>query len=240
MKNDEALIKCENVCISYGGTNILENVNFTVANGDYLCIVGQNGSGKSTLVKALLSLKAPSAGKITYEGCTAKDIGYLPQQTSIKRDFPATVSEVVLSGTLSHSRLPFYRAEDKKKARENMEKLGIENLSKRCFRELSGGQRQRVLLARAMCSADKLLLLDEPVAGLDPLATREMYRATSELNKSGMTVIMVSHDFGAVLRYGTKILHLDKSVLFFGKREDYVKSRVFETFETSEAETEND
>lgn len=240
MKNGDTLIRCENVCLSYGGTNVLENVSFEVKRGDYLCIVGQNGSGKSTLVKALLSLKTPTEGRISYEGCTAKDIGYLPQQTNIKNDFPATVSEVVLSGTLSHSRTPFYRAEDKKTALENMKKLGIENLSKRCFRELSGGQRQRVLLARAMCSADKLLLLDEPVAGLDPLATKEMYRATSELNKSGMTVIMVSHDFGAVLEYGTKILHLDKSVLFFGKREDYVKSRVFTTFEASEAKTEND
>ena len=226
-------IECRNLSLSYDGRTVLEGADFTVDSGDYLCIVGENGSGKSTLIKALLSLKRPSGGEIIFgEGLGKGQIGYLPQQTNIQRDFPATVSEVVLSGCLGKSSFkPFYSAEDKKRAAMNMERMGISDIASVCYRELSGGQMQRVLLARALCAAEKMILLDEPVSGLDPLVTKEMYRMIEELNRCyGMTVIMVSHDFSAAVKYATKILHLDRSVKFFGTKEDYIKSPIFGRF----------
>ena len=168
-----ALIKCENVSIGYEGQMVVHDLNFEINQGDYLCIVGENGSGKSTLVKSLLGLKNVDKGKIVFDdGLKQTEIGYLPQQTDVKKDFPASVYEVVLSGRLnSRGMKPFYTAEDKKQAWEKMDMLGIRDLAKQCFRDLSGGQRQRVLLARALCATKKLLLLDEPVTGLDPIVT---------------------------------------------------------------------
>ncbi len=219
--------------LSYDGRTVLENASFTLDAGDYLCIIGENGSGKSTLAKALLSLKKPSGGEIIFgAGLGRGEIGYLPQQTNVQRDFPATVREVVLSGCLGRgSFAPFYSAADRKKAEKNMKKMGISGIAKSCYRDLSGGQQQRVLLARALCAAEKMILLDEPVAGLDPLVTKEMYQMIEKLNREEkMTVIMVSHDLSAAMRYATKILHLDRSVKFFGTKEDYQKSPDFGRF----------
>lgn len=176
---------------------VVHDLNFEINQGDYLCIVGENGSGKSTLVKSLLGLKNVDKGKIVFDdGLKQTEIGYLPQQTDVKKDFPASVYEVVLSGRLnSRGMKPFYTAEDKKQAWEKMDMLGIRDLAKQCFRDLSGGQRQRVLLARALCATKKLLLLDEPVTGLDPIVTAEFYQLISRINKeSGIAVVMVSHD----------------------------------------------
>lgn len=226
-------IECRDLSLSYDGRTVLEGANFTVDSGDYLCIVGENGSGKSSLVKALLSLKRPSGGEIIFgKGLGKGQIGYLPQQTNIQRDFPATVREVVLSGRLGKGSFkPFYTAKDKNIAEMNIEKLGISDIASSCYRDLSGGQQQRVLLARALCAAEKIILLDEPVSGLDPIVTKEMYRIIEELNRlGGMTVIMVSHDFSAAVKYASKILHLDRSVKFFGTKEDYVKSPIFGRF----------
>lgn len=220
-----ALITCQDIALGYEGKNVTKDLNFEVNNGDYLCIVGENGSGKSTLMKALLGLKAPMAGQIlTGDGLQKKEIGYLPQQTVVQRDFPATVREIVLSGCLNRCGLrPFYRKEERRLAAANMEKLGIHQLAKRCYRELSGGQQQRVLLARALCATRKLLLLDEPVAGLDPKVTLELYQLIAKLNREdGITVIMISHDIAAV-DYASHILHISYSPLFFGKKEDYLK-----------------
>lgn len=229
MEEEKHLIECEGLTLSYDGKAVLENVNFTVRQGDYLCIIGENGSGKSTLVRALLGLKHISGGEIKFGGgLTSKSIGYLPQQTGIQRDFPASVREVVLSGCLGGNKRLFYSIKDRKKASENMEKLGIAGLSRRSYRELSGGQQQRVLLARALCAASRLLLLDEPVAGLDPLVTSEMYDLISKLNRlDNMTVIMVSHDIESALRYSNKILHLDRSVAYFGDTSKYPKRTLF-------------
>lgn len=231
MKNKTThLIECRNVSLSYDGNCVLENADFYVDRGDYLCIVGENGSGKSTLVKALLSLKKVSQGEIIFASdIGGKKVGYLPQRTNVQKDFPATVREVVLSGCLRGTSLsPIWSRADKIKADKNMERLGIGDIAGRCFRDLSGGQQQRVLLARALCAAESILLLDEPTAGLDPIVTKEMYRIIEELNrKEGMTVIMVSHDFDAAMRYATKILHLDRSVKFFGSSDEYIKSDVF-------------
>ncbi len=218
-------LSCQNLCLGYDGRVILRDLTFEVNQGDYLCIVGENGSGKSTLMKTLLGLQMPISGTIrTGDGLRQNEIGYLPQQTVVQRDFPATVWEIVLSGCQGRCGLrPFYAKEDKQLARENIERLGLTQLRQRCYRELSGGQQQRVLLARALCATKRVLLLDEPVSGLDPKVTAEMYQMISRLNQEGITIIMISHDMEAALRYASHILHIGKSV-FFGSKQAYLSS----------------
>ena len=228
-----ALLTCKDVSFSYEGVPVLTDVTFSVESGDYLCIVGENGSGKSTLVKGLLHLKAPSGGTITTgEGLKHNEIGYLPQQTAAQKDFPASVYEVVLSGRQNRIHFPpFYTKEDKKDAIEKMELLDLLPLKKRCYRDLSGGQQQRVLLARALCATRKLLLLDEPVTGLDPVMTHEMDQLISHINRAQKgTILMVSHDLKNVLPYATHILHLDQKQLFFGTAGEYRSSKVGKEF----------
>lgn len=224
-----AQLICRDVVLGYEGKAVVQHLNFEVNQGDYLCIVGENGSGKSTLIKALLQLKKPMAGEIlSGDGLEADGIGYLPQQTIVQRDFPASVQEIVRSGCLGHfGWRPFYGKAEKAVAEENMEKLGITHLAKRCYRELSGGQQQRVLLARALCATKYMLLLDEPVAGLDPVAIQEMYDLLERLNQEEkITIIMVSHDIRAALTYASHILHISEEPLFFGTKEDYLKSEI--------------
>ena len=220
-----AILKCENLVLGYDGNAIAQDINFELNSGDYLCIVGENGSGKSTLMKTLLNLQSAISGTIsTGEGLKRNEIGYLPQQTVVQRDFPASVWEIVVSGNLSKGGLkPFYSKEDKQRALDNIEKMGIQSLKKRCYRELSGGQQQRVLLARALCATEKLLLLDEPVSGLDPKVTAEMYALIEDLNKQGITIIMISHDISAAVKYASHILHIGNEI-FFGTKEEYLKS----------------
>ena len=227
------ILQCENVSFAYDGVNVLEGVDFSLNAGDYLCVVGENGSGKSTLIKGLLGLKAPQSGRIlTGDGLKPTEIGYLPQQTELQKDFPASVREVVLSGRLnSLGKRLFYSAEDKKAAAENMERMGIDEMAGKCYQELSGGQQQRVLLARAMCATKKMLLLDEPVTGLDPVAQNEMYNLIKLINLcDGITVIMVSHDIHEAVRYATHILHLGNRQLFFGSAADYKQSDMARRF----------
>ena len=217
---------CRDLSLGYEGKTVVSGLNFEVNPGDYLCIVGENGSGKTTLMKAILGLLSPLSGEIiTGDGIQKSEIGYLPQQTSVQKDFPASAWEIVLSGCQSHAGLcPFYSKSLKERARANMEKMHLTALSKECYRNLSGGQQQRVLLARALCAAKSILLLDEPVAGLDPGVTEEMYRLIRDLNrKDRMTVIMISHDLTAALRDSTHILHVGDSI-FFGTTEEYKKS----------------
>lgn len=221
-----AQIVCENLSLGYEGKIVTGGVNFEVNKGDYLCIVGENGTGKSTLMKALLRLKMPESGTITLgEGLTQKEIGYLPQQTPMQRDFPASVREIVMTGFLGSMRFrPFYSREEKSKAAKIMKKLGISELSGACYRDLSGGQQQRVLLARALCATEKMLLLDEPVAGLDPKVTAELYTLIRRLNREEkITIIMISHDMEMALEDASHVLHLSNEPLFFGKKEDYLK-----------------
>lgn len=227
-----AQLLCENLVLGYESNVVAENISFEVNEGDYLCIVGENGSGKSTLMKTILGLQTPFSGKIeTGDGLKRNEIGYLPQQTAVQRDFPASVWEIVLSGCQSRSGLrPFYTKEEKALARENMEKMGITGFMKRCYRELSGGQQQRVLLARALCATQKVLLLDEPVSGLDPKVTNEMYALIEKLNKEeNITVIMISHDISAALRYASHILHIGRKT-FFGTKEEYIESSLGKRF----------
>ena len=220
-----ALISIKDLTLGYDRMVVADGISFEVNKGDYLCIVGENGSGKSTLMKTLLHLQDSLGGKITIgDGLKANEIGYLPQQTVVQRDFPASVWEIVLSGCQSHMGARFfYTKEEKKIALENMEHMGILGFKKRCYRELSGGQQQRVLLARALCATRKVLLLDEPVSGLDPKVTAEMYELIKELNDSGITIIMISHDIQAAAKYASHVLHIGKEV-FFGTKEEYVNS----------------
>lgn len=226
------LIDCQNLNLSYENTPVVDNISFEVNSGDYLCIVGENGSGKSTLVKTVLGLHEPSGGKIIFgEGFSSKNIGYLPQQTTAQKDFPASVREVVLSGCLSKKRGIFFSKREKQLADDNMKKLDIYSLKNRSYRELSGGQQQRVLLARALCSSDGLLLLDEPVASLDPVVTAEFYALIERLNREEkMTVVMVSHDLLYCASHASHILHVKKSGSFFGSSEQYIKSDLFNSF----------
>ena len=220
-------IICRDLSLGYDGVSVCEHVNFSVNKGDYLCVVGDNGSGKSTLMKALLGLKEPDGGEIIKEDIA--HIGYLPQQSELQRDFPATVREVVLSGRVAKlGKRLFYTREDKEAAAACMVRLGIFPLSRKSYSELSGGQQQRVLLARALCATGDMLLLDEPVSGLDPAATADMYNLIYELNqKEKITVIMVTHDISAALKYASGILHMSAVPEFFASAEDYKNSPCF-------------
>ena len=211
-----AQLTCQRLCVGYDGQSVLQDLTFELLAGDYLCIVGENGSGKSTLMKTILGLQMPISGRIlTGDGLRKNEIGYLPQQTVIQKDFPASVREIVLSGCLGRcGSRPFYNKEEKKLAAEAMEKMQITRLARRCYRELSGGQQQRVLLARALCATQKMLLLDEPVSGLDPKVTAEMYTLIEKLNREdGITVIMISHDVAAAVRYASHIGHIPLSAM---------------------------
>ena len=217
---------CRNLTVGYDGKAILENINFSVEEGEYLSIVGENGSGKSTLMRTLLRLQQPLSGEVILgKGLNREEIGYLPQQTVIQKDFPASVREIVLSGCQGRcGSRPFYSKEEKQLAAAAMDRMQLAQLAKRCYRELSGGQQQRVLLARALCATRKMLLLDEPVSGLDPKVTAEMYALIEELNRNdGITVIMISHDITAAVQYASHLLHIGDTV-FFGTKAEYLRS----------------
>ena len=219
-----AQLACQKLCVGYDGRPILQDLDFEVFAGDYLCIVGENGSGKSTLMKTILGLQTPISGSIlTGDGLRKNEIGYLPQQTQVQKDFPASVREIVLSGCQGRcGSRPFYNREEKQLAVDAMEKMQVASLTKRCYRTLSGGQQQRVLLARALCATQKMLLLDEPVSGLDPKVTAEMYALIQKLNyEDGITVVMISHDMNAALQYASHILHIGDRV-FFGTKAAYL------------------
>ena len=220
-----SILTGKNLSLGYEGREIVKDISFEIGKGDYLCIVGENGAGKSTLMKTILGLIDPIKGEILFgDGLNKNEIGYLPQQTVVHRDFPASVEEIVLSGCQGRMGFrPFYSKEEKQLARDNMERMNIAHLAHRCYRELSGGQQQRVLLARALCATRKLLLLDEPVAGLDPKAMAELYELVKELNEEGITVIMISHDIAVAIQYASHVLHVDRNS-FFGTKEEYLTS----------------
>jgi len=216
-------IICKGVALGYEGRIVCRGVDFGVSAGDYLCVVGDNGSGKSTLIKTLLNLVPPAEGEISLCGIDRRDIGYLPQQSDTGKDFPATVYEVVRSGCVGQRSFRFFMGKAQKETVErNMRCVKISDLAKRPFSELSGGQKQRVLLARALCAAEKILLLDEPVAGLDPRAAEDMYRAIEHLNRDhGITIIMVTHDLSAVAKYATKVLNMGDVPAFYDSARDF-------------------
>ncbi len=219
------LIACENVTVKYDRITAVEHVSFAVGEHDFLCVFGENGSGKSTLMRAMVGLVPLSGGTIRYDGVEKNEIGYLPQQTAVQQDFPAAVEEVVLSGRLnSLGRRAFYGKNDKQEATKAMKLLDIDEMRKRSYRELSGGQQQRVLLARAMCASKKILLLDEPATGLDPLVRNEFYELLHLINRmQSLSVVVISHDVEGMLPHATKVLHMNTSAAFYGSTEDYLK-----------------
>ena len=222
-----AQLTCRELSVGYDGKAVVQHLNFEVFAGDCLCIVGENGSGKSTLMKTILGLQMPISGRIlTGDGLRKNEIGYLPQQTQVQKDFPASVREIILSGCQGHcGSRPFYNKKEKKLAADAMGKMQITPLAKRCYRTLSGGQQQRVLLARALCAARELLILDEPVTGLDPAAAQELYRTLDYLNKKeGIAIVTVTHDIRSALRYATHILHAGHGTYFFGTAAEYLAS----------------
>lgn len=231
-----AFITAKDLSLGYESQVVISSLTFQVNEGDYLCIVGENGSGKTTLMKTLLHLIEPLGGQLlTGDGLKANEIGYLPQQTTVQRDFPASVREIVLSGCQSPHRLhPFYSKEDKALAAENMERMGIAGLAGHSYRDLSGGQQQRVLLARALCATKKILLLDEPVSGLDPKVTAQMYELIEQLNQEGITIIMISHDIAGAVKYASHILHIGDTI-FFGTKEEYLQSETGKRFVAPES-----
>lgn len=217
------LIRFENLSLRYGNRVLFKDLNFSIYEGDYFCIAGENGSGKTTLMNAILGMKEPAEGKITISNDIKTGIGYLPQQKSLQKDFPASVYEVVISGFQKKRGFrPFYNNKEKEIADKNMKRLGILDIKKQSFGELSGGQQQRVLISRALCATDKIILLDEPVTGLDKETTEEMYKIINELNDAGVTIVMISHDASATIRYASRVLHLGNKV-FIGTNEDYKK-----------------
>jgi zinc transport system ATP-binding protein len=226
------IFSCRDLSFGYEGTPAVRGLNFAVEGGDYLCIAGENGSGKSTLIKGLLGLIQPQGGSLLRDGVRQNEIGYLPQYRAARMDFPAGVFEVVLSGRLARRGLrPFYSPADRRAAEENLAALGIGDLRKKCYRELSGGQQQRVLIARALCAGQKVLILDEPAAGLDPVISAEVYRTLQRLNrKRGVTIIMVTHDIQGALPYADLILHLKTVQIFWGTREEYEASDIGKRF----------
>lgn len=219
-------ITCRDLTIGYDGQAIRKNISFSINEGEYLYIIGENGAGKTTLMRTILGIQAPLSGQVLLDETIQNGgIGYLPQQTQIQRDFPASVGEIILSGCQNNMGLrPFYRRKEKNKAMDMMEKLHIKQLQNCCYRELSGGQQQRVLLARALCASEKILLLDEPVAGLDPQATRDLYELIADINhEDRITVIMISHDMDAVEKYASHVLCFGDS-LFYGTKQEYERS----------------
>lgn len=219
-----ALITLKDVTIAFDGVIAIDKASLEISRGDYLVIVGENGSGKSTLIRAILGLIKPSRGQVVYgDGLRRSQIGYLPQQTPAQRDFPASVEEVVRSGCLNRMgrRLTLSSAQ-RQLADEKMRLLDVERLRKRSYRTLSGGQQQRVLLARALCATDSILLLDEPVTGLDPDATDELYAIIRALNREhGATIVMVSHDLHGSMRDANRVLVMNRGVDFLGSAADY-------------------
>jgi zinc transport system ATP-binding protein len=226
-ETEKVQIICKKLTVGYEKDIVVENLDFTVCSGDYISVIGENGTGKSTLLKVLLGLLTPKSGSITFgKDLKKNNIGYLSQQNPLQKDFPASVYEVVLSGCLNRKGMhPFYSAKDKELAKKNIEKLGITQLTHQSFADLSGGQKQRVLLARALCATDKIMFLDEPITGLDPLAMREMYDLIWKLNQDmQITIVMVTHDIENALKYSNKILCLRKQDYFFGTKDEFLDS----------------
>lgn len=230
-KNNTTVLSCNDMTIGYEDQTVLSHLTFDVKEGDYISILGENGSGKSTLIKTILGLTPPISGRFQFkEGFSHKNIGYLPQQSSAQRDFPASVLEIVLSGFLGKKGWrPFYTKKEKEMAVTYLREMNIEDLKYKTYRNLSGGQQQRVLLARALCAAEELLVLDEPVTGLDPTAQAELYQMIDHLNKHHrLTILMISHDIPGAVKYSNKIIHLEEDSYFFGNTIEYKSSDLYQ------------
>lgn len=237
-----SLIECKHLKVGYENRTAVDDVSFSINEGDYLCIVGENGSGKSTLMKSILGLIPIKSGEIIFNGLKQNQIGYLPQQTIVQRDFPASVFEVVLSGCLNRLGMkPFFTAKERKIAEDNIKLLNIEKIRKKAYCDLSGGQQQRVLLARALCATEKILLLDEPFTALDTVVSNELYGVIKMLNKErGITVVMISHDVRNSVESSDMVLHMDTKILFYGTSAEYLKSQASKRLLGEDGENDTD
>lgn len=214
----EEILTCRNLTVGYETVRLCHDIDFTLHSGEYMSVIGPSGIGKSALVGTILGVQKPLDGKVIYEnGLERTDIGCLPQEQVIRGS--VNVREIVLEGCLHHTRKWFVGKAEKELAMYNLERVGLADMAKRKFGELSGGQKQRVLLARALCSAKKLLLLDEPMHGLDAYAKDEMFAEIVKINESGIAVILI--DSSAV--DGT-VLHLSDRQLFCGDVTEYIRS----------------
>lgn len=220
-----SFIEVSHLSLGYDHQIVISNLSFSIEQGDFVCIVGPNGAGKSTLIKGILGLLKPMSGEVLYHGLKQNFIGYMPQESKIDKHFPASVEEIVLSGTLNQSRtFSFYSKEDRKRVDGVLNLLGIASLKNAHFPDLSGGQRQKVLLARSLCASTKLLILDEPSNNLDSTSKQELYQILKSLNQNkGMTILMITHDLDHHNLIGNKILSLEKNNYFYGSVEDFVK-----------------
>lgn len=218
------MIKLENLTIGYDNQIILKDVNLSINEGEYVCILGANGSGKSTLLKTVLGLIKPLTGKIIIDKKTS--IGYVPQAKMLQQDFPATVNEIVMSGCLKKMKWrPFYTKKERDLANKNMKLLQISSLKNKSFSELSGGQQQRALIARALCATNKVLFLDEPFTALDGYGALKLYGILKKLNRDEhVTIVVISHDVDTILRYANHVIHVDETIVFDGTKEDYLES----------------
>ena len=218
------MIKLENLTIGYDNQIILKDVNLSINEGEYVCILGANGSGKSTLLKTVLGLIKPLTGKIIIDKKTS--IGYVPQAKMLQQDFPATVNEIVMSGCLKKMKWrPFYTKKERDLANKNMKLLQISSLKNKSFSELSGGQQQRALIARALCATNKVLFLDEPFTALDGYGALKLYGILKKLNRDEhVTIVVISHDVDTILRYASHVIHVDETIVFDGTKEEYLES----------------
>lgn len=218
------LISVKKLQVEFEGHIVFSNLSFEIFAADFICIVGPNGAGKSTLIKTLLGQIKPSKGEIIFTGLKQKFIGYMPQENKIDKNFPASVEEIVRSGTLNQIGFrPFYKKAEKDMAEKCMKQLGIANLAKRYFADLSGGQRQKVLLARGLAATRKMLILDEPSNNLDFKSKNDLYKKLIKLNEAGVAILMVTHDLDHKNLIGKKILALNGEQYFFGDTESYVE-----------------
>ena len=209
------LIECRGLKVGYSMPTAISCPDFTVGTGDFLCILGPNGAGKSTLVKTLAGLIPPLAGEIVAAGLADGGTGYLPQRSPLQDDFPATVREVVRTGCQSLRGLrPFFSRAEKDMAEQALDRFGLKELARHPYRALSGGQRQRVLLARALCVPRRLLLLDEPTAGLDEHAVSILYESLSSLQADGLSIVMVTHERTPVHKLASHVLRLGARAVF--------------------------
>lgn len=216
------IIEVKNLSAFYENRKVFENVEFSVTEGDYLCIIGENGSGKTTLMKILLGFDIKHSGNIKFNGFSKREIGWLPQKTQHQKDFPASAYEVIMSGFAGGGFFGLKYSKSKKdKARHNMKLLDIENIAEKSFSELSGGQQQKVLLCRALCAAKKVLLLDEPVTSLDESAAEEMYALIKKLNEQGIGIVMITHDITRALNDAKNVLCLSENTFFYGSVRDF-------------------
>jgi zinc transport system ATP-binding protein len=228
---DATAITVEDVTYAYGGRPAVEDVSLAVEAGEFLGLVGPNGSGKTTLLKLMLGLFSPDSGRIELFGRPVEEfdegerIGYVSQHsTSKERTMPVTVREVVTMGRYAHTRFGWLRGHDHEMVDDAMERVGISDLAERRINTLSGGQKQRVFIARALASEADLLALDEPTVGVDADSRDAFYDLLDELNRQGITIVLIEHDIGVVTEHADRIACVNRELYHHGEAGGFLES----------------